>query len=82
VVSAGTELADGDVLKIQKAGIKTIRVKPVAPTSSSICPRTGRAGLIAQANTPPKPWARVPDQVVVRVEGDTGLPGRSFEQVA
>jgi DNA-directed RNA polymerase subunit beta len=84
VLSAGTVLGEGEVKKIQKAGIKTIRVKPVASEIIDyLSADREEQVMIAQANTPLDERSRlIPDQVVVRVGGGHRFPVVPAEQVA
>ena len=84
VLTAGTILGDGEVKKIQKAGIKTIRVKPVASEIIDyLSADREEQVMIAQANTPLDERGRlIPDQVVVRVGGGHRFPVVPSEQVA
>jgi DNA-directed RNA polymerase subunit beta len=84
VVPSGTELTDGDVEKIQRAGIKTVRIKPVASSFIDyLSADREEQVMIAQANTPLDEQGRlVPDQVVVRVGGGHRFPVVPSEQVA
>jgi len=84
VLTAGTVLGDGEVKKIQKAGIKTIRVKPVASEIIDyLSADREEQVMIAQANTPLDERGRlIPDQVVVRVGGGHRFPVVPSEQVA
>jgi DNA-directed RNA polymerase subunit beta len=84
VLTAGTVLGDAELKKIQKAGIKTIRVKPVASTIIDyLSADREEQVMIAQANTPLDEQSRlIPDQVVVRVGGGHRFPVVPSEQVA
>jgi DNA-directed RNA polymerase subunit beta len=84
VLPAGTVLGEADVKKIQKAGIKTIRVKPVASDIIDyLSADREEQVMIAQANTPLDEQNRlIPDQVVVRVGGGHRFPVVPSEQVA
>jgi DNA-directed RNA polymerase subunit beta len=84
VLAAGSVLSDPDVKKIQKAGIKTIRVKPVASDIIDyLSADREEQVMIAQANTPLDEQSRlIPDQVVVRVGGGHRFPVVPSEQVA
>src|SRR5215213_1965019 len=84
VLGAGTILGDAEVKKIQKAGIKTIRVKPVASDIIDyLSADREEQVMIAQANTPLDEQSRlIPDQVVVRVGGGHRFPVVPSEQVA
>ena len=84
VLAAGTVLGDGEVKKIRKAGIKSIRVKPVASDIIDyLSADREEQVMIAQANTPLDELSRlVPDQVVVRVGGGHRFPVVPSEQVA
>ena len=84
IVAAGTALTDGDVEKIKKAGIKTIRIKPVASNFIDyLSADREEQVMIAQANTPLDSDGRLlPDQVVVRVGGGHRFPVVPSEQVA
>src|SRR5215213_8506723 len=84
VLTAGTVLGDREVKKIQKAGIKTIRVKPVASEIIDyLSADREEQVMIAQANTPLDERGRlIPDQVVVRVGGGHRFPVVPSEQVA
>jgi DNA-directed RNA polymerase subunit beta len=84
VLAAGTVLSDAEVKKLQKAGIKTIRVKPVASNIIDyLSADREEQVMIAQANTPLDEQGRlIPDQVVVRVGGGHRFPVVPSEQVA
>src|SRR5215210_3293934 len=84
LLAAGTVLGDADVKKIQKAGIKTIRVKPVASDIIDyLSADREELVMIAQANTPLDEQSRlIPDEVVVRVGGGHRFPVVPSEQVA
>ena len=84
VLGAGTVLGEAEVKKIQKAGIKTIRVKPVASgIIDYLSADREEQVMIAQANTPLDEQSRlIPDQVVVRVGGGHRFPVVPSEQVA
>src|SRR3954462_10401800 len=84
VLPAGTVLGEAEVKKIQKVGIKTIRVKPVASTIIDyLSADREEQVMIAQANTPLDEQSRlIPDQVVVRVGGGHRFPVVPAEQVA
>jgi DNA-directed RNA polymerase subunit beta len=84
VLAAGTVLDDAAIKKIQKAGIKTIRVKPVASEIIDyLSADREELVMIAQANTPLDEQSRlIPDEVVVRVGGGHRFPVVPAEQVA
>ncbi len=84
VLAAGTVLGDAAIKKIQKAGIKTIRVKPVASDIIDyLSADREELVMIAQANTPLDEQSRlIPDEVVVRVGGGHRFPVVPAEQVA
>ena len=84
VLPAGTMLGEAEVKKIQKAGIKTVRVKPVASDIIDyLSADREEQVMIAQANTPLDEQSRLlPDQVVVRVGGGHRFPVVPSEQVA
>jgi DNA-directed RNA polymerase subunit beta len=84
VLGAGTVLGQPEIKKIQKAGIKTIRVKPVASSIIDyLSADREEQVMIAQANTPLDEQNRlIPDQVVVRVGGGHRFPVVPSEQVA
>jgi DNA-directed RNA polymerase subunit beta len=84
VLGAGTVLGQAEIKKIQKAGIKTIRVKPVASSIIDyLSADREEQVMIAQANTPLDEQSRlIPDQVVVRVGGGHRFPVVPSEQVA
>jgi DNA-directed RNA polymerase subunit beta len=84
VLPAGTMLGVAEVKKIQKAGIKTVRVKPVASDIIDyLSADREEQVMIAQANTPLDEQGRLlPDQVVVRVGGGHRFPVVPSEQVA
>jgi DNA-directed RNA polymerase subunit beta len=84
VLTAGTLLGGAEVKKIQKAGIKTLRVKPVASNIIDyLSADREEQVMIAQANTPLDEQSRlIPDQVVVRVGGGHRFPVVPSEQVA
>jgi DNA-directed RNA polymerase subunit beta len=84
VLAAGTVLGDAEIKKIQKAGIKTIRVKPVASDIIDyLSADREELVMIAQANTPLDEQSRlIPDEVVVRVGGGHRFPVVPAEQVA
>src|ERR687898_1050257 len=84
VQPAGTMLGEAEVKKIQKAGIKTVRVKPVASDIIDyLSADREEQVMIAQANTPLDEQSRLlPDQVVVRVGGGHRFPVVPSEQVA
>jgi DNA-directed RNA polymerase subunit beta len=84
VLAAGTVLGEAEVKKIQKAGIKTIRVKPVASDIIDyLSADREELVMIAQANTPLDEQSRlIPDEVVVRVGGGHRFPVVPAEQVA
>jgi DNA-directed RNA polymerase subunit beta len=84
VLAAGTVLGEAEITKIQKAGIKTIRVKPVASEIIDyLSADREELVMIAQANTPLDEQSRlIPDEVVVRVGGGHRFPVVPAEQVA
>ena len=84
VLPAGTMLGEAEIKKIQKAGIKTVRVKPVASDIIDyLSADREEQVMIAQANTPLDEQSRLlPDQVVVRVGGGHRFPVVPSEQVA
>jgi DNA-directed RNA polymerase subunit beta len=83
VVAAGTTLTDADVKKIEKAGVKTVRVRPVATDIIDyLSADREEQVMIAQANTPLDDENRlIPEQVVVRIGGGHRFPVVPSEQV-
>jgi DNA-directed RNA polymerase subunit beta len=83
VIASGTELTDADIKKIEKAGVKTVRIKPVASDIIDyLSADREEQVMIAQANTPLDEHSRlIPDQVVVRISGGHRFPVVPSEQV-
>jgi DNA-directed RNA polymerase subunit beta len=84
VVAKGTELSEADAKAIAEAGIKTVRIKPVASGFIDYlsADREDQV-MIAQANTPLDEQNRlIPDQVTVRISGGHRFPVVPSEQVA
>jgi DNA-directed RNA polymerase subunit beta len=84
VVAKGTELSEADAKAIGEAGIKTVRIKPVASGFIDYlsADREDQV-MIAQANTPLDEQNRlIPDQVTVRISGGHRFPVVPSEQVA
>ncbi|MCO5216288.1 MAG: hypothetical protein M9950_09070 [Thermomicrobiales bacterium] len=84
LVEAGAELTDKDAAAIKKAGIKLVRIKPVASTIIDYLSADKEEGvLIAQANTELDERNRlIADEVVVRrVTGGHSFPTVSAANV-
>ncbi|MCC7025231.1 MAG: DNA-directed RNA polymerase subunit beta [Thermomicrobiales bacterium] len=84
VVAKGTELSEADAKTIAEAGIKTVRIKPVASgIIDYLSADREDQVMIAQANTPLDEHNRlIPDQVTVRISGGHRFPVVPSEQVA